>query len=253
MLFGGTHLGLASRRVRGALVGRLGEAGFTRLFSAVAAGSFALLVVGYAAYRLVGPPGPGLGAVGALRTPLVVSVVLGIVLMAAAFESYPRAPMAIGARPEKFREPRGIERVTRHPFFVGLVLFALPHAALATRLVGTLFAAGFVLLAAVGARRQDRKLLARHGAPYARYLAATSGVPFAAILSGRQRLVWRELPFASLAIGCVLAAALRTLHEGIFAWGGAFVILVVVGGAALLAPQALLRPRRAVSLADHGA
>ena len=36
MLFGGTHIGLATRRVRAALVARLGEGGFTALFSAVA-------------------------------------------------------------------------------------------------------------------------------------------------------------------------------------------------------------------------
>jgi hypothetical protein len=40
LVFGGTHVGLATRTVRGRLVARLGENGFTALYSVVAVASF---------------------------------------------------------------------------------------------------------------------------------------------------------------------------------------------------------------------
>jgi len=51
-----------------------------------------------------------------------------------------------------------VERVTRHPFFVGVALLASAHLLLATRLVGTVFFAGLAALAILGAWHQDRKL-----------------------------------------------------------------------------------------------
>jgi hypothetical protein len=147
------------------------------------------------------------------------------------------------------REPYGVERITRHPFFAGMALFATAHALLATRLVGTVFAAALGLLAVAGARHQDRKLLARHGAPYGEYLAETSAIPFAAVLAGRQRLVWRELPLGAAAAGVLAALALRAIHPSIFAQGGAWVIGAALLGAALAASQSWRRARRA---AAHG-
>src|SRR5262249_60253032 len=95
------------------------------------------------------------------------------------------------------REPRGLERITRHPFLVGVALTAGAHALLAPHLIGTVFSAGLLALALGGAWHQDRKLLARRGHPFAAFLAATPLVPFAAIVSGRQRLPPRPPPLGS--------------------------------------------------------
>ena len=86
-----------------------------------------------------------------------------------------------------------MERITRHAFFWGLGMLAIAHALLATRLVGTVLFTGVALVAIGGSYHQDRKLLARIGRPYADYLAATSAVPFAAIVAGRQRFPWTDL------------------------------------------------------------
>ena len=115
---------------------------------------------------------------------------------------------------------------------------------LATRLVGAVFAGGLALLAIAGARHQDAKLLRVRGRPYAEYLSATSAVPFAAILSGRQRLVWRELPLGALAAGLALAFTLRAVHGAIFAQHGTWVIAAVLGGAAIATLQSWRRARR---------
>jgi uncharacterized membrane protein len=128
------------------------------------------------------------------------------------------------------REPRGLERVTRHPFFVGAVLLGSAHALLAPHLVGAVAMGSLALFAAIGAWFQDRKLLALRGQSYADYLAATSSIPFAAIAAGRQRLVWRELPFRSLLAGLALAWGLRALHAHLFDQGGAYLIAALVLG-----------------------
>jgi uncharacterized membrane protein len=229
LLFGGTHVVLASGRVRSALVGRLGEWGFMLIFSLVAALSFAALVSYYAAHRFEGPAGPSLGTVPALRWTLLGVVAAGVVLITAALAVYPRSPMALFN--ERVRSARGLDRVTRHPFFVGVTLLGAAHALLATRLVGTVAMGGLAVFALVGGWHQDRKLLRLRGEPYGAYVAATSGIPFAAIVAGRQRLVWRELPFGAFALGAVFVVALRSVHASIFARGGAWVIATVLGGA----------------------
>jgi uncharacterized membrane protein len=242
MAFAGTHVGLATRRVRAALVARLGEGGFTTLFSIVAALGYAALVAYYAAHRFAGAPGLALGRVPVLREVLIVSIVTGVVLMVAGLAAYPGMPSALFDQP--IGAPRGIECVTRHPFFVGVTLAAVAHALLATRLVGAVFALGFALLAIAGAWHQDRKLEARRGAAYSRYLAVTSVLPFAALVAGRQRLAWREVPFGALGAGLAAAIALRLVHDRIFAHGGVWVVVAVVGGGALATWQASRRAQR---------
>src|SRR5207244_12079178 len=116
-----------------------------------------------------------------------------------------------------------------HPFFVGLALFALAHALLATRLAGTVLFSGVALVSIAGAAHQDRKLLRRLGAPYADYLTATSAVPFAAIIGGRQRLVWSELPVAPPAASPAAAAARRAGPASLFAYDGPSGIARVAG------------------------
>ena len=244
LLFGGAHVGLATRRIRAGLVARLGEGGFLALFSLVAASAFALLVRYYAAHRFEGAPGFALGEAAAPRSVLVATIMVGIVLSAGSLAAYPRSPMALFA--ESAPSPRGIERITRHSFFSGVALWALAHALLATRLVGTAIFGELALLTLIGAWHQDRKLLRRRGQPYADYLAVTSALPFAAVLAGRQRIVWRELPWSAFATGFAVSFALRAVHGSILSHGGAWVTGSVVGGAAILSFESWRRARLVV-------
>jgi uncharacterized membrane protein len=99
------------------------------------------------------------------------------------------------------------------------------------------------LLALAGARHQDAKHLRTRGRSYADYLAATSAIPFAAILAGRQRLVWRELPLAAGALGLGAAVVLRSLHASLFAAGGLYLVLAVAAGGGLASARSWLRSR----------
>jgi uncharacterized membrane protein len=241
-LFAASHLGLALPRIRRALVARLGLRGFTLCFSLVAWLTFGLAISTYAAQAAEGPPGLALGASAAARVALIAAITSGVMLMTGAFARYSRSPFAIGG--EEVREPCGLERVTRHPFFAGTVLFGAAHALLATRLVGAVAMGGLALVAGVGAWMQDRKLLALRGDDYRAYLAVTSGIPFAAILSGRQRLVWGELPYGMLLLGIALAWALRALHAHLFDHGGAYVIAAMVLGPLTILVSGLRREHR---------
>jgi len=248
LVFAGTHVLLATRPIRGRLVARFGPYGFAAVYSLVAAVTYGAVVHYYAAHRFEGAPGLALGDTPA-RGVLIAGVVAGIVLMAATFDVYPRSPMAV-IPSRDIEMPYGLARITRHPFFVGVALLAVSHMLLATRLVGTVLFAGLALLAIGGAWHQDRKLLARRGAPYRAYLDRTSHVPFAAILAGRQQLVWRELPVASPLVGVGLAFALRAVHADIFAHGGAWVIGATLGGAAVFTVAAWLRTRQPAAVRD---
>ena len=240
LVFGGTHVGLATGRIRRRLIARLGENGFAAVFWAVALASFTALVTYYAGHRLEGAPGLDLGRYAAVRAILTAVVVAGVTLMF--LMDYASSPTALFDQP--IRTPRGVERITRHPFFAGAALLGLAHALLATRLAGTAFFAGLAALAIVGAWHQDRKLLARRGRPYAEYVAATSAVPFAAIVAGRQPFRPREIRLRALATGVVIAILLRAVHASILSHGGAWLVGAVVADAVTSTMRAWRRARR---------
>lgn len=242
-LFVATHLALGWPPIRGALVARLGLRGFTLLFSLVAWLTFGVAVSSYAAHAAEGPAVLALGASTGIRIALIIAITLGVMLITGAFAHYSSSPYAIGG--ENVREPRGLERVTRHPFFVGMALFGAAHALLAPRLVGAVAMGSLGLFAGVGAWMQDRKLLALRGDDYRDYLSVTSAIPFAAILAGRQRLVWEELPYGTLLVGLGLTFVLRAVHEHLFDYGGAYVIAGAVLGPLLILVSALRREHRA--------
>jgi uncharacterized membrane protein len=243
LLFGGTHVGLATRRPRAALVNRLGEWGFIGVFSAVATVAFVLLIRSYAVHRFDGAAGLGLAAFPIVRWPLFALAAVGAGVMALSLFDYPVSAYAVASKLAAY-EPRPIERITRHGFFAGLGLLAVAHALLASHLVGTVFFGCLALFTWLGSVHQDAKLLAQRGDVHRRYLAVTSTLPFAAILAGRQRRDLRGIPLPALAAAVLMPWLLRTAHDSIFAAGGAYVIGATVGGAALASWQAWRVQRR---------
>ena len=243
-LFGVFHIGLATLRIRGCLVSRLGEVRFSLAYSAVALATVSVVIVYYSQHRSDnGAAGLALAAIPAVRSLLIALIVASVMMMVAAFATYNHSPYAILGK-SKFPEPRGLERVTRHPFFVGFVIFSIAHMLLATRLIGAAFVAGFGVIALVGMVHQDRKLAARYGEAFLRHLEATSAVPFAAIIAGRQRMVWSELPVRHFAVAIALAIGLRAIHGSIFAREGGPFIAGTVVTLGVIGLQPLMRMKR---------
>ena len=248
--FAGTHIGLAATPVRARLVARLGELGFTLAYSLVAALLWLAVVSYYAAHRLDGPPGLDLGRWPVLRWPLMVVTGLGVVLFLAGVVFYPSAPSALFQR--RVRPPRGFERIARHPLFAGSALLGLGHMLLAPHLIGAVFMGGFAVLGLLGGWHQDGKLRARHGAAYADFLAATSAVPFVALVTGRQPWRWREIPLPVLVAGVLAALGLRAVHADLFTAGGLWISGTLILGAAWSTFQTWRRARVAGAEAARG-
>src|ERR1700739_2346423 len=100
---------------------------------------------------------------------------------------------------------------------------------------GLIVFSSLAVLAVAGERHQDGKLLQRGGEAYRHFLETTSMLPFAAIVSGRQRIAWDKLPVRGLTIAFAVAVTLRLVHDSIFAYGGLLVIAAVVGGVGIIA------------------
>jgi uncharacterized membrane protein len=238
LVFAGTHIGLATPGLRGRLVARLGTTGFTLLYFVVASVSFTALVGTYAVLRDDGAPGLAAGAT--LRSVAIALIALGVILSVAGLLPYSGSSYAVFRTTSRL-EPRGIERITRHPFFVGTAMLGAGHALVASRLVGVVFFGLLAIFSLGGAWLQDRKLVALRGSSHATFVARSSLVPFAAILAGRQRLVLRELGVVGPLLGIAAAWGLRSVHSHVFDHGGAYVVLAVVGGALVVSLQAWQR------------
>ncbi len=201
VLFGATHMGLSSQRLRPRLVTALGLRGFLGLYSLVALALFVPLVSLYFASKHAGPHLWYLGAYPAVRWLVYAGMGAAFVLTLGGLLTPSPASLGGGRA-----EVRGVLRLTRHPVFMGVGLFGLLHLVAARVNAAELaFFAGFPLFAWLGCRHQDRRKLAGGGEEFARFCAATPFLPF----SGPGR--WRglaEMPFA-IALGIAAALLVR--------------------------------------------
>jgi len=74
----------------------------------------------------------------------------------------------------------------------------------------------FAALALLGTLLIDRKFALRRGAQWRRFVAVTSNLPFAAILTGRQRLAVAEIGWRRVAVALLLYVVLLALHPWLF-------------------------------------
>ncbi len=180
LVFAGSHL-LLGLPLRDRLVRRLGEQAFVALFSGVAA-LLRLLAVLVAIHGGQGPEGTGLREVPAARIGLAALAFAGLVLAMAGIVHYARSPMALFRT--HIHQPSGIERITRHAFFVGISVFAIAHALIAPTLAIARLLRGLRGTRGAWACPPGPQAPAKWGAPYAEYLSVTSAVPGSALLPG---------------------------------------------------------------------
>jgi uncharacterized membrane protein len=127
-------------------------------------------------------------------------------------------PTIVGAD-KLFARPdivRGILRVTRNPFLWGVGLFALAHGAATGDLASVLFFGALGTLGLAGAPLLDAKKAQRHRAAWPAFAAATSNLPFLAIVQGRQRLVLREIGLWRIALAIGLFVVMLSVHRWAF-------------------------------------
>jgi uncharacterized membrane protein len=212
--FAATHVWLSSARTRGALIGRVGVQSFQGIYSLVALATFVPLVWIFATHKHAGPfLWATIGPPGVARPLNHILMAAAVVLFVASLLPSSTAPSAMQARGPAVAH--GMLRVTRHPMLAAFALFGVAHLAVNGNAGDMLFFGGFPVFAWIGARHQDARKL-REVPEYATFVRATSIVPFAAIVAGRQRLVARELPVAALAGGLLVTVLLRLYHRTLF-------------------------------------
>lgn len=190
------HFGVSGTAVRDALTRRLGERPYRGLFSLASLGGMGWLIFAYHRAPYLATWGERL----ALRP-----VAYGLVLIAFLFAGIglmTPSPTQVGM--ESRLDPqgvRGITRMTRHPFLWGVALWAVTHLAVNGDVASLLMFGSLLVLALGGTRSIDAKRRRHGGERWQAFSRATSNVPFAAIVSGGNRLApalaeigpWRPL------------------------------------------------------------
>jgi uncharacterized membrane protein len=206
-----THFGLASTRLRPALVGRMGEGPYRGVYSLIALVAFVLLAMAYNRAPYV-----ELWYLGWGRHVTAILMLLAAILLVAGLSE--RNPSSVGqekalAHPEP---ARGIQRVTRHPVMWAVGLWAIGHLFANGDLAALLLFGGIGVLALAGTVLIDAKLARRFGDEWQAFAAHTSNVPFLAITRGHQRFALGEIGWARLAGGLALYLALVLAHPWLF-------------------------------------
>jgi uncharacterized membrane protein len=205
------HAAVAGSSLRGVLVGRFGDKAYRGGFSLASVASLWWLISEYRGapfHSLWVPPRPLYFA------PLVL-VPLAFVFLVGAF-TVP-SPTAVGGEKHlaEVEPARGLLRLTRHPFLWSVVLWATAHLLVNADAGSLLFFGSLGVTAWRGARDIDHKRRRSNPAEFARFERMTSNVPFAAILTGRNHLVLREV-WLPLLLGLALALAAIALHPHFF-------------------------------------
>lgn len=213
LVFAGSHMVLSSLPLRGQLIARLGEKGFVGLYSLIAFATFIPLVWVYFGNRHAGgviwnlAAAPGVRPLAAALAVLAIALIVGGVL-------HP-SPALVGMK--QSWGARGLTRITRHPLFMGFALWALSHLLLNGFLTDILFFGGMLAFSLAGAAHQDARKRATEEKRLGQFFAESSYWPFGAIIAGRNRIIWRELPWIAFAVGAAAAIGIYALHPWAFA------------------------------------
>jgi uncharacterized membrane protein len=200
-------------RMRDAIVTRIGEGPYRGLFSLVSIGGMWWLIV---AYRGVEVSRVLWVAPTWLRWPAFVLLALAVLLVVVGVTT--PSPTAAGGEGTlgTGEEPRGILRISRHPFLNGIALWAAVHLLLngdaaAVTLFGTM-----LVLALIGPGYIDAKRQRAYGADWERFTAVTSRWPFGAVLAGRNQVHLSEIGAWRLGLATAVFVLLLATHRWLF-------------------------------------
>ncbi|QIB66554.1 NnrU family protein [Kineobactrum salinum] len=208
-LFVLSHRWLARPVFRAALVQRLGERGFTALYSLLS-----LVLLAWLIAATLAAPVVVLWYYAPWQPWVTVVTMLPVCLLIAAAVGTPNPLSFGGAGNERFLPSApGAAGFCRHPLLLALALWAgahvVPNGELATLLL-------FLPLAAFsiyGMRLVDSSRKAALGRAHWQALAVnTSLVPGAAMVTGRWRPAWGSVPWGRLLLGLIAYAAILLIH-----------------------------------------
>jgi len=194
--------------LRSALVAKVGERGFRGLFSLLSAVGLAWIIVAYLNAPVVELFQPTKGV-----KHLSFSITLVGMLFAVIGMLTPN-PSSIGQELLLARENPaiGIQRVTRHPFLWGVMLWAASHMIANGEAAALMLFGSFLATAAVGTVQIDAKRRRLQPDNFARYEAMTSNVPFVALFQKRAKVTLRDIGYWRIAVALGVYAGALYLH-----------------------------------------
>ena len=125
-------------------------------------------------------------------------------------------PTSIAQEGRVGQPPRGIVRVTRHPFLTGVGLWALVHLIGNGDGASLVFFATWAIVALAGTVSIDAKRRRLLGGAWEPFAAQRSVVPFAAIAAGRNRFIPREIGFWRWAVALLVYVLMLGGHAPVF-------------------------------------
>ena len=210
LAFIGIHLGVSGTLLRDRLVSRIGLRGYMVAFSVASVAAIVWLISAYQAAAYV----PTWGQLEWWK-PFAIALMLPAFLLVVIGLTTPN-PTSVAQEGLVDRPPQGIVRITRHPFLVGVAIWSGVHLIGNGDVASLLFFAALVVVAAAGTVSIDAKRRRVLGAKaWDVFASRTSIVPFAAILSGRNSLVAREMGWWRPAAGFVAYALMLGGHAHI--------------------------------------
>lgn len=209
------HLIVSGTRVRDALTGRIGQGPYTGLFSLASVAGLTWLGFAFAEARA--EPTAAFWTVGdaSRQVQLGLQLVAMLLLVPGLATPNPTSVRQEGVleRPDAVK---GMLRITRHPFLWGVAIWALGHLVVNGEPAALVLFGSMLTLALFGTASIDAKRRRALGPAYDTFTGQTSNVPFAAILSGRQKLNLGEIGIWRLVAGVAAWAALAFGHPYLF-------------------------------------
>lgn len=182
--FVGTHF-LLSHPLRAPMASAMGETGFAGVYSIVALGTFAWVIMAFRA----APVGDYAWMAGDWAWGFASLIMLfASILLIGSFGPNPALPSPGGpARP--IPEVRGVLAITRHPMNWSFALWGIAHAIVGPQPKVLVLCGAIAFLAIVGSIGQDSKKEKLRGEDWRTWERRTAFIPFAGQLAGR--IPWR--------------------------------------------------------------
>ncbi len=205
--FTAIHIGVSGTTLRDKLTARLGLNPYMIGFSVASVATIVWLVSAYSAadYR------PTWGQLEWWK-PVQIVLMLPAFLLVVVGLTTPN-PTAVAQEGLVAQPPRGIVRITRHPFLLGVFIWAFVHLVGNGDVASLLFFTSLAVVAAAGTVSIDAKRRRVLGAPaWDAFARQTSIVPFAAILGHRISMKARDLGWWRPLAGVVAFALMLGGH-----------------------------------------
>lgn len=208
------HLLVSGTRLRAAIVGTVGERPYMALFSLASLGGIVWLSMAYGDARGFGETWWDTGAAGR-HSALIIQLVAFLLIVPGLLTPNPTSVKQEGAldRPDAVS---GMLRITRHPFLWGVAIWAAGHLLVNGDAPSVLLFGSLLALAILGTFSIDAKRRKALGVKWEAFAIATSNVPFAAIVSGRQKLSLGEIGLWRIALAVAIWAAVLLGHQYAF-------------------------------------